>query len=509
MAIWSLTREKVDKLLQEVANKELEIDELLKLSPKQLWATDLDGFITEWRLALEEDERRASEGTVKKKRGGKMLGKGAKGKKKADADDSDYEAKKKKTATAKAKVDAKKQSTLGFKPAEAEKIDKKPAKAVKKEALVTEEELTDDDFDMLKQNVAKAKPAAAPKSKEKVPPVELLSSSPAAAEKIGALSKRTEVYHAESDDDDGGVMFMDTVSSKVPSNKSLKAESEGNFEDSEAEKPKKKAPLKKAAVITKAPAKARAATKPAAKSKAMPKIFDETEDDEPPPPRAATNKPKRAAAARKSIVDISDTETDDDGLGDVSAMVKGVGGADAASIQLFKESPAKPKASSKISMAKKATRPAPKKAPINLYSDSEDDQVVKKSEHMLPSDSEEDLVPLKAVVKPAVKKAALARAAPTKKAALPRKPPVKSAAKSKGKKLVESEDELDTDMVEKLPDSDEDVDMEEPEARPVSRGRTARGAASKVASYKIPPVDSEDEDDDDDEASDDFGDDSE
>lgn len=501
MAIWSLTREKVAKLLQEVANKELEIDELLKLSPKQLWATDLDGFITEWRLALEEDKRRASEGTVKKKRGGKMLGKGAKGKKKTDADDSDYEAKKKKTAAAKAKLDGKKQSTLAFKPAEAEKVDKKPARAAKKETPVLEE-LSDDDFDMLEQNAAKVKPTAVPKSKEKVPSAELLSSSPAAAEKIGALSKRTEVYNAESDDDDDDyAVFKDTVTSKVPPNKSLKVESE-----SEAEEPKARKALPKKAIVTaKAPVKVRAATKPAAKPKAVAKVFDETDDDEPPPPRATTNKPKRAAAARKSIVDITDNESDDDdGLGDVSAMVKGVGGTDTTSIQLFKESPAKPKVSSKISMAKKAVRPVAKKALINLYSDDDSDEPVKKSENMLLSDPEEDLVPLKAGVKPATKKAAPTRAAPAKKAAPLRKAPAKPAAKGRGKIPIESEDELD--MAEEL-DSDEDVDMEESGARPVSRGRTARGAASKVASYKN-PVDSEDDDDDDDDVSDDFGDDS-
>lgn len=496
MAIWSLTREKVAKLLQEVGNKELEIDELLKLSPKQLWATDLDGFIMEWRLALEEDQKRASEGTVKKKRGGKLLGKGAKGKKKADADDSDYEAKKKKTAAAKAKVDTKKQSTLGFKPAEAEKTDKKPARAVKKETPKVEE-LSDDDFEMLEQNAAKTKLAAAPKLKEKVPSVELLSSSPAAAEQISALSKRTEVYNGESDDD---AVFMDAVSSRMPPNKNLKVESEDEFEDSEVQRPKpKKAPLK-ATTTAKAPVKARAAAKPAAKSKGIMDIYgSDTDDDEPPPPRAAINKPKRAAAAavKKPIMD---TDSDDDGLGDVSAMVKGVGDADAPSIQLFKESPAKAKASSKTFVAKRAAKPTSMKAPITLDSADSDDGVLR-IENMLPSDSDEDHAPLKVAAKPAAKKAVSTKAAPAKKAAPPRKAPTKPAAKSRGKKTVEDE------IADRLLDSDDDVDMEM--ARPVSRGRVARGAASKVASYKIAPADSEDDDDDDDEGSDDFGDDSE
>lgn len=525
MAIWSLTKEKVDKLLQEVANKELEIDELLKLSPKQLWSTDLDAFIEEWRHTLEEDKRLAAEGTVKKKRGGKLFAKGAKGKKKAGSDDSDYEAKKKKPT---AKADAKKQSTLGFKPTEAEKVDKKPARAAKKETPFIEE-LSDDDFEMLEQNVAKARPAAAAKPEpERAPSMELLSSSPAAAEKIGALSKRTDVYKPESDDDDDddGGIFVDAVASKAPTGKNLRAESEDGFEDSEAEKPKpKKAPLKKTATTTKAPTKSKVTAKPAAKPKVAAKIFDDDSDDDelppPPPPRAAASKPKRAAAAKKSIMDM-ETDSDDDGLGDVSAMVKGVGGGGAAAVKLFKESPAKPKGSTKITVTKKiATKPAPKKAPITLDSDNDDDDGsngVKKNGNMLPSDSEEDLLPLKPVAKP-TKRAAPAKPAPSKRTAPAKKAPTKPAAKGRGKKIIEeSDDELDVDsMADKLLDSDEDIEMEdpkpkkaaskEPEARPASRGRAARGAASKVASYKI--TGDSDDDDDDDDASEDFDDDSE
>lgn len=490
MAIWSLTREKAAKLLQEVGNKELEIDELLKLSPKQLWATDLDGFLMEWRLTLKEDQERASAGTIKQKRGGKLLGKGAKGKKKVDADDSDYEAKKKKTAAAKGKVDTKKQSTLGFKPAEAEKMDKKPARAVKKEIPIAEG-LSDDDFEMLEQNIAKTKTAAAPKLKTKVPSaVELLSSSPTAAERISALSKRTEVYNAESDDDS---VFMDAVSSRIAPNKNLKVESEDEFEDSDVQRPKPRtAPLKK--VTAKAPVKARAVANPVAKPKAtIPGIYSsDTDDDE--PPRTTINKPKRAAAVKKPAMDM-DTDSGDGGLGDVSAMVKGVGDADAPSIQLFKESPAKAKASSKKSVAKKTAESTSMKASINLDSADSDNGVLK---NMLPSDSDEDHAPLKVAAKPVTKKAVSTRAAPVKKAAPPRKAPTKPAAKSKVEDM----------MVDELLDSDDDVVMEA--ARPASRGRAARGAASKVSSYKMALADSEDDDDDDDdEGSDDFGDSSE
>ncbi len=44
MAIWSLTQERIDKLNRQIGDKESEIDVLIKLSPKDLWITDLDDF---------------------------------------------------------------------------------------------------------------------------------------------------------------------------------------------------------------------------------------------------------------------------------------------------------------------------------------------------------------------------------------------------------------------------------------------------------------------------------
>nr|KIR87863.1 DNA topoisomerase II [Cryptococcus tetragattii IND107] len=55
MAIWSLTSEKVEKLLTERDAKEQELIELLKLSPNDIWDQDLDNFLAEWQLALEAD----------------------------------------------------------------------------------------------------------------------------------------------------------------------------------------------------------------------------------------------------------------------------------------------------------------------------------------------------------------------------------------------------------------------------------------------------------------------
>lgn len=55
MPIWSLTKERVEKLLKQIGEREEEIDTLIKLSKEDLWTRDLDEFITEWRTQLEEE----------------------------------------------------------------------------------------------------------------------------------------------------------------------------------------------------------------------------------------------------------------------------------------------------------------------------------------------------------------------------------------------------------------------------------------------------------------------
>src|SRR5438045_9559198 len=58
MPLWSLTQERVDKLLGQIGDKETEIDTLIKLSKEDLWKKDLDDFIAEWRFQLEDEKQR-------------------------------------------------------------------------------------------------------------------------------------------------------------------------------------------------------------------------------------------------------------------------------------------------------------------------------------------------------------------------------------------------------------------------------------------------------------------
>ncbi|OCK79238.1 type II DNA topoisomerase [Lepidopterella palustris CBS 459.81] len=91
MAIWSLTQERVEKLLKQIGDKELEIDVLSKLSPKDLWAKDLDDFVQEWHDQLDEEAKQNKKIANMGRRGSRKLGIGAGGSKpkKRKADDSD------------------------------------------------------------------------------------------------------------------------------------------------------------------------------------------------------------------------------------------------------------------------------------------------------------------------------------------------------------------------------------------------------------------------------------
>lgn len=55
MAIWSLTRERYEKLLKQRDDKEDELNTLLGKSAKDLWNEDLDDFLIEWEKFLERD----------------------------------------------------------------------------------------------------------------------------------------------------------------------------------------------------------------------------------------------------------------------------------------------------------------------------------------------------------------------------------------------------------------------------------------------------------------------
>jgi DNA topoisomerase-2 len=277
MAIWSLTQERVDKLNAQIADKEAELDALLRRSPKDLWIADLDELLEEWQTQLDEAEARAKKVKNKGRRTSAKLGIGAKGGKKRKVesdDDSDAEFVTSKKAKAAPKAPPKK-------------------KAAASSALASlKMEDDDDDFPMV--NGIEQKPVV------RAPAAQQLTLDNA-FERVKSVSS-TSTPEVESRPTTAGA----------------------------AKKAATKVPTKAAA--TKAPA-----AKPAPKKKVVEPvdISDEDEDDflaiakEAPAKPAAARGGRAAAQKAKSykVPDDSDEDMSDgnDRLDDVSAMVKGIG----------------------------------------------------------------------------------------------------------------------------------------------------------------------------------------
>lgn len=68
MKIWALTKERYDRLLRQKQEKDAELEELLKLSAKDLWSMDIDDFKTSYQEFIELDEQISKgEGAIKGK----------------------------------------------------------------------------------------------------------------------------------------------------------------------------------------------------------------------------------------------------------------------------------------------------------------------------------------------------------------------------------------------------------------------------------------------------------
>lgn len=102
MPLWSLTQERVEKLMRQIGDKEEEIDALIKLSKEDIWRHDLDEFIAVWeeQLLEEKDQRKRVRGTKRRISSKLAMGEAAPGLKKRKAldDDDDFEVKPKKAA---------------------------------------------------------------------------------------------------------------------------------------------------------------------------------------------------------------------------------------------------------------------------------------------------------------------------------------------------------------------------------------------------------------------------
>ncbi len=113
-----MTQERVEKLLRQIGDKELEIDELQKLSPKDIWTADLDAFVEEWNNQHDEEAKRKKKIASMGRRASHKLGigasKGGKGKKKRKFDETESDDSGSDFGPVKKKTKPKKEGLLGY-----------------------------------------------------------------------------------------------------------------------------------------------------------------------------------------------------------------------------------------------------------------------------------------------------------------------------------------------------------------------------------------------------------
>ncbi|KAK8864520.1 hypothetical protein IAR55_001770 [Kwoniella newhampshirensis] len=299
MAIWSLTAEKVEKLIVERDGKEQELIELLKLTPQDIWNRDLDNFLAEWQLCLDEDTAAAKGGKPKTKAALKAA---QKKKKRAAGDDTDDESDDFKPTKAAAKPRTKPKtaakvspmkpspakreivsdgSDIDVKPPPKKQAVSKPVATKPKQKIETFMDLDGSDDDMYT--------IPAPKAQTKL--------NPAVAPK--AMPKSND---AGLDDDSD---HKPVVKSKA---KAAAKKMVANSEESDFNSPVSKPPAAKAA--KKAPA-------PKTKAKKVESDFDDDsimdlDGSAPSPPARTAVRPGRGAAKKAAYVEMSDLDDDDD-----------------------------------------------------------------------------------------------------------------------------------------------------------------------------------------------------
>jgi DNA topoisomerase-2 len=464
MAIWSLTQERVEKLLKQISEKQEEIDTLIKLSPKDIWAVDLEAFMDEWNTQLDEEVKRKKKIAGITRRASQKLGigagKGAKSKKKRKTGDSDSDDSGSDFGPVKKKAKPKKEGLLSY--LQPEPVKKPTAAEALKTSSAFGSTAPQKQGTLLAHLVKKKEesPAQVDGASDSRPPTADSAALPKRGRPVGAKAVKKETRVIDSDDDDTDIF---------------------------------------AAVAKEA---AKEPTKTTAASRAG---------------RAATKQ-----APKYNLGSDSDDD-DDDLLGDVSSMVKTIGAA-TNGVPMFKATTsARPGSNGTArpgsALAKKNNlieldddetnyeglmpQPSPKRpAPRNV------------NDTIMSSDDDDfDLgVKKPAAGKLTAKPAAKPKAAPKPKV-VPKKPAAQSpaakayakkhgkdaAAPAPKKKAItidsdEDEDMEDADAIANDILSDEDED--EPTPKPAAARPGRRAAAAKAAKYVV-----SDDDDEEDEAS--------
>lgn len=380
MAIWSLTQERVERLRRQIGDKEVEIDTLIKLSKEDIWKHDLDEFINEWRFQLEDEDRRLRKAARMGRRTSSKLMTGGKApaarKRKAaagdDPDDEDFAApKSKKPATKKvepkggllnylSKPSTKKAASPSDGAGDSDEdfgmevLPKKSRTRPKAEPKPEPKPECDDDsvVEAIPKSRGASKPAAKDKDEDDIFNMDDDAPQEVAPPKPASETQEDDIFNVEESPKKG------RGASKAKS----KPSDDDDFIEVDAddvEEPPKKAPSRGAAKpkpkpsddddfmeidaddfeVDEPPKKGRGAGK--GKSKA----HDDSDDEFMEIAKASSkqaSQPSRASRKPVKYTAMSESESDngDDLLGDVSTMVKGIGGSkDSASDsrQLFSE----------------------------------------------------------------------------------------------------------------------------------------------------------------------------
>lgn len=335
MPIYSLTAERLERLKKQIAAKKAEHDDLEKLDEKDLWSRDLDEFLEEWEHQKELDVEIAKKIRNMGRRRSKKIGAGGgKGGKRANRGDDDYAPSK----PAKAAKSMKKELPLVKKPIEPKKqgaaFAQKFSGAKPKPKTFGNDggssDFSDDDFAAL----SKSKPKTAPA--KKLPAPEAVKDEDSEIEEISApatsRTKRTAASKAKSYDfgsdsdfsEDDFATLNTGKSAPAPVKKPSPVESVAVDEESEVEE----------VTVTANDRSNRAA---ASKPSPVESVIEDDESEVEEVTAPANGRSKRAAASKTKawVFDDDDEEEEndngDDLLGDVGAMVRGIGEPAAAS----------------------------------------------------------------------------------------------------------------------------------------------------------------------------------
>ena len=374
MAIWSLTQERVERLLKQIGDKEVEIDTLIKLSPKDLWTKDLDDLSEEWRVQLDEEAKRAKKSATKGRRASSKLGIGSKNKKRKahDSDDDfdeDFTTKKAKPASKTALAKAAKpaggivgnalnkwlnvvdQNPIDRPPAEKAGL-VEPSKPKVNGASTKAADLLQASEDLKQTAPAARKKAPVPKITELDSDEEMIEAPKKAAPAPKKSAAAKKAVDLDSDDSMEDAFEDDDISEEVikPVKNSRAAASKAKkFALSDEDESDEDVKYESAEEVAAKPV-AKAAAEPARKG------------------RVAATKAKKYV-----LSDDDGSDFDDNALGDISTMVKGTGNAFGRA--LLTASATRPGSSHGV----KPTTSHARKPSVDLIDDTDWDQLAKGS----------------------------------------------------------------------------------------------------------------------------------